>query len=73
MFESTVMSNHPAEFLVSDVMPGWREALLQMAVGEKVRVWIPAQLAYGEKPRSHDAPAGNLVYEIELLAIIGDA
>ena len=69
MFESTVMAGHPAVFLVADVIPGWREALLQMVVGEKVRLWIPAQLAYGEKPRSHDAPAGNLVYEIELLAL----
>ena len=69
LFESTVMANHPAVFLVADVIPGWREALLQMVVGEKVRVWIPAHLAYGEKPRSHDAPAGNLIYEIELLAL----
>ncbi|HEV8485858.1 MAG TPA: FKBP-type peptidyl-prolyl cis-trans isomerase [Blastocatellia bacterium] len=69
LFESTVMASHPAVFLVADVIPGWREALQQMVVGEKVRLWIPAHLAYGEKPRSHDAPAGNLVYEIELLAL----
>ncbi len=69
LFESTVMASHPAVFVVADVIPGWREALLQMVVGEKVRLWIPAHLAYGEKPRSHDAPAGNLVYEIELLAL----
>ena len=69
LFESTVMANHPAVFLVSDVIAGWREALQQMVVGEKVRLWIPAQLAYGEKPRSHDAPAGSLIYEIELLAL----
>ena len=69
LFESTLMASHPAVFAVSDVIPGWREALLQMVVGEKVRLWIPAELAYGEKPRSHDAPAGRLIYEIELLAL----
>jgi len=69
LFESTEMSGHPAAFLVGTTLPGWREALPRMVVGEKVRVWIPAALAYGEHPIERHAPAGNLVYDIELVAL----
>ena len=41
---------------------------MQMVVGDKVRLWIPRDLAYGEKPR-RGQPKGDLVYELELLAI----
>jgi len=68
LFESTMISGHPAIFQVGSTPPGWREALQHMVVGEKVRLWIPASLAYGEKPVNHMNPAGNLVYDIELLA-----
>jgi len=61
------MSGHPAAFLVGTVLPGWREALQRMSISEKARIWIPASLAYGEHPMEPMAPAGNLVYDIELL------
>jgi peptidylprolyl isomerase len=67
--ETTLISNHPASYTLADMIPGWREALLRMVKGEKVRVWIPAALAYGEKPGRRGVPAGDLVYELELLAI----
>jgi len=63
------MSNHPASYTLGEVIPGWREAILQMVAGEKVRVWIPAALAYGEAPRRRGVPAGDLVYELELVGI----
>ena len=69
LFETTLMSNHPASYTLGEVIPGWREAILQMVAGEKVRVWIPAALAYGEAPRRRGVPAGDLVYELELVAI----
>ena len=69
LFESTAMSGHPAAFLVGTALPGWREALPSMVVGEKVRLWIPAALAYGEHPMERKAPAGNLVYDIELIGL----
>jgi peptidylprolyl isomerase len=69
LVESTVMANHPATYDVSSVIPGWREGLLQMAEGEAVRLWIPAALAYGEKPRGRGIPAGDLVYDLELLSV----
>jgi FKBP-type peptidyl-prolyl cis-trans isomerase len=69
LFESTMMSGHPAEFLVGTVIPGWRETLPRMVTGDTIRVWIPARLAYGERAMGTMGPAGNLVYDIELLEI----
>jgi FKBP-type peptidyl-prolyl cis-trans isomerase len=69
LFESTIMSGHPAAVLVGSALPGWREALPLMVSGEKVRIWVPADLAFGEGPFQATAPAGNLVYDIELVGI----
>jgi FKBP-type peptidyl-prolyl cis-trans isomerase len=69
LYESTVMSGRPVIYVVRELIPGLREALEQMVTGERVRVWIPAALAYGEKPRRRSLPAGSLVYELELVAI----
>jgi FKBP-type peptidyl-prolyl cis-trans isomerase len=68
LIESSVMAKHPAVFDLVGVIAGWREALLGMVVGEKVRLWIPAALAYGPKPR-RGQPQGDLVYDLELLSI----
>jgi FKBP-type peptidyl-prolyl cis-trans isomerase len=67
LFQSTVMANHPAVFPMSAVIAGWREALSTMVTGDKVRLWVPQALAYGEKPR-RGQPRGDLVYELELLS-----
>jgi peptidylprolyl isomerase len=40
-----------------------------MVEGDKTRFWIPADLAYGDPPRQPDAPAGMLVFDIELISI----
>lgn len=69
LFESTITSGHPGVFLVGTVLPGWREALQYMVAGEKARIWIPAALAYGDRPVERAVPAGDLVYDIELLSI----
>jgi FKBP-type peptidyl-prolyl cis-trans isomerase len=69
LVESTEMGGQSAVFFVEDTIAGWREGLRRMLVGEKARLWIPADLAYGEKPGRRGVPAGRLVYDIELLAI----
>lgn len=69
LFESTAIAGHPAVVYLSNAVPGWREGVMHMRVGEKSRFWIPAVLAYGEKPVNRMSPAGNLVYDIQLLAI----
>jgi peptidylprolyl isomerase len=69
LFESTVMSGEPAVYLVANALPGWQEGLHRMVVGEKARFWIPAALAYGSRPGRRGVPTGDLVYDIELLAL----
>jgi peptidylprolyl isomerase len=70
MFDSSVTRGRPASFGVTKVIKGWTEGLQLMAVGEKRRFWIPADLAYGETPRRPGAPAGQLTFDVELLEII---
>jgi FKBP-type peptidyl-prolyl cis-trans isomerase len=69
LYESTVVGKHPARIDLATAMPGLREALTHMVVGEKTRFWMPAALVYGEKPVEGFYPAGDLVYEIELLSV----
>ena len=59
----------PATFPLDKLIPGWQEMIPMMSVGEKVDLWLTADLAYGDPPRKPDRPAGPLVFEIELLAI----
>lgn len=66
MFDSSVVREEPAKLVVKQVIPGWTEALQLMVVGEKRRVWIPSDLAYGDHPRG-GAPAGALTFDVELL------
>jgi FKBP-type peptidyl-prolyl cis-trans isomerase len=66
IFDSSYSRGEPANFNVGAVIPGWSEALQLMVEGEKRRIWIPEKLAYAGKP---GAPAGMLVFEVELLKI----
>ncbi|MFO0548213.1 MAG: FKBP-type peptidyl-prolyl cis-trans isomerase [Polyangiaceae bacterium] len=68
MFDSSVVRGEPAEFPLDGVIKGWTEGVQLMVEGEKTRFWIPANLAYGDKPR-RGAPAGMLVFDIELIKI----
>jgi peptidylprolyl isomerase len=67
MFDSSYARGEPASFALNGVIPGWTEALQLMVEGEKRRIWIPEKLAYAGKP---GAPAGMLVFEVELLKIL---
>jgi peptidylprolyl isomerase len=67
MFDSSVTRGQPARFGVGNVIKGWTEGLQLMTKGEKVRFWIPANLAYGDKPTRPGAPAGMLVFDVELV------
>jgi len=70
MFDSSVKRGQPAAFDVQGVIEGWTEGLQLMVVGEKRRMWIPENLAYKGRPGS---PAGMLVFDVELLAVIEGA
>jgi len=72
MFDSSVARGEPAEFGVTQVIPGWTEGLQLMVVGEKRRFWIPGNLAYDTIPDSPGAPPhpkGMLVFDVELIAV----
>jgi FKBP-type peptidyl-prolyl cis-trans isomerase len=68
LFDSSVVRGQPATFPLDGVIAGWTEGLQLMVVGDKVRFWIPARLAYGDHPKPGE-PAGELVFDVELLAI----
>lgn len=68
LFDSSVTRGEPISFPLNGVIPGWTEGVQLMVVGEKRRFWIPANLAYGENP-PQGAPAGMLVFDVELLKI----
>lgn len=59
----------PAKFVVNRVIRGWTEALQMMKVGSKWELFIPASLAYGERPSSTIPPGSTLIFEVELLDI----
>jgi FKBP-type peptidyl-prolyl cis-trans isomerase FklB len=54
---------------VSEVLPGWREALKLMSAGSKWQVFIPSELAYGQRGAGKIGPYETTIYEIELIAI----
>lgn len=60
----------PATLKVGGLISGWREALKQMPVGAKWQLFIPPQLAYGERGAGSDiGPNETLIFEVELVAI----
>jgi peptidylprolyl isomerase len=67
MFDSSVTRGQPARFGLGNVIKGWTEGVALMTKGEKARFWIPGSLAYGDKPSRPGAPAGTLVFDIELI------
>jgi len=73
VFDSSIKRGEPAQFEVGGVIPGWTEALLKMKVGDKWMLYIPSDLAYGPRRRSPEiGPNQVLVFEVELLEIVGD-
>ncbi len=68
MFDSSVLRGDPITFGLDRVIPGWTEGLQRMGVGQKARLWIPGDLAYGNEPMG-GRPHGMLVFDVELLAV----
>ena len=70
VFDSSVERGSPIDLPVSGVIPGWVEGLQLMHVGEKYKLFIPAELAYGAQSPSPLIPANSvLVFDLELLGI----
>ncbi len=73
VFDSSVDRGIPATFGVTQVIPGWVEALQMMKAGSKWRLFIPSNLAYGPNgaPGSPIGPNSTLIFDVELLKVIG--
>lgn len=73
VFDSSVDRGMPATFGVTQVIPGWVEALQLMKAGSKWRLFIPSNLAYGPNgaPGSPIGPNATLIFDVELLKVIG--
>jgi FKBP-type peptidyl-prolyl cis-trans isomerase FklB len=69
-FDSSYKRGQPATFPVTGVIKGWTEALELMPVGSKWQLFIPADLAYGERGQATIEPNATLVFEVELLSIV---
>jgi FKBP-type peptidyl-prolyl cis-trans isomerase len=69
-FDSSYRVGEPAGFVVGGVIPGWTEALQKMRVGDKWRLFVPPDLAYGLNPPGPPIePNSLLIFEVELLEI----
>jgi FKBP-type peptidyl-prolyl cis-trans isomerase FklB len=69
VFDSSIDRGQPATFGLNGVIRGWTEILKMMPVGSKYEVFIPFDLAYGERAMGKIQPYSTLIFEIELLEI----
>ena len=69
VFDSSVDRKEPVTFGVTQVIPGWTEALQLMSVGSKFKLYIPQELAYGAQQAGQIPPFSTLIFEVELLSI----
>lgn len=65
-FDSSYTSGEPAKFKLSEVIPGWTEGLQLMKEGAIWQLFVPAELAYGEKGKLANR---TLIFEVELIAV----
>ncbi len=70
VFDSSYDRGQPAQFRVTGVIKGWTEALQLMKQGDKWQLFIPSDLAYGDRPQGDKIkPGSTLIFEVELLEV----
>lgn len=69
VFDSSVDRGEPISFALNQVILGWTEGLQLMVVGEKTRLFIPSELAYGDRAAGKITPGSALIFDVELLGI----
>jgi len=71
VFDSSVQRGEPATFPVNGVIQGWVEALQMMSTGSKWRLYVPSDLAYGDRGAGGAiGPHTTLIFDVELLEIV---
>jgi len=70
-FDSSFRRNQPFTAPLKALIKGWQIALPMMSEGSRWRLWIPSDLAYGDRGAGSDIPGGaTLIFEVELLEVI---
>ncbi len=69
LFDSSVARGEPAVLPMDEVVKGFAEGVALMVVGDRLQLWIPAQLGYGRDQVAENTPSGPLVFDVELLEI----
>lgn len=69
IFDSSYQRDEPIDFTLGKgmVIRGWEEGISKLRVGDKARLWIPYELAYGEQGRGPIPPATNLIFDVEVI------
>ena len=71
VFDSSYQRNKPSTFRANQVIKGWTEALTMMPVGSKWELYIPQELAYGDREQGRQIkPYSALIFTVELLGIV---
>ena len=69
VFDSSVQRGEPAEFPLNEVIAGWTEGIQKVNKGGKIKLYVPASLAYGDDGRPGIPPGSTLIFDVELLDI----
>lgn len=72
VFDSSVNRGQPTDFRLNQVIKGWTEGLQLMVVGQKNRLFIPPELAYGNRSAGAISAGSTLIFDVELLALNPD-
>jgi FKBP-type peptidyl-prolyl cis-trans isomerase len=70
VFDSSYARDEPVQFPVDRVIPGWAEGVQLMSVGSTYKLYIPAELGYGEQGPGEIPPNATLIFKVELLSIV---
>ncbi len=69
VFDSSIPRGEPASFQLNQVIPGWTQGLQKISEGGTIRLYVPADLAYGDAGRPGIPPASTLIFEVKLLEV----